>query len=271
VAVEDPGYAPPCLLFKSLGLKVNGVPVDDQGLIVEALPPQARLVYVTPSHQYPLGVSMSLPRRLALLAWAQRHNAAIIEDDYDSEFRFGGRPIEPLQTLDTSGRVIYVGSFSKTMLPTLRLGFVVTPAPLRRATHSARYVTDWHTALPTQAALARFIDEGLLARHIRKMRAVYQVRHERIVNALTGQFAPYLKVIPSAAGLHVSAAAPLASPAEIASVVQRALADGVAVQALSTFRVDQPARAGLVLGYGGIDTAHIDEGLRRLRRAFDDT
>jgi GntR family transcriptional regulator/MocR family aminotransferase len=138
VAVEDPGYAPSAFLFRSLGTKVIGVPVDQDGLIVEALPRKTRLVYVTPSHQYPLGLPMALPRRLALLAWAERHNAAIIEDDYDSEFRFRERPIEPLQTLDNSGRVIYVGSFSKTMLPTLRLGYVVTPASLREAVHKAK-------------------------------------------------------------------------------------------------------------------------------------
>jgi GntR family transcriptional regulator / MocR family aminotransferase len=270
VAVEDPGYMPPWLLFTSLGLKVSGVPVDDEGLVVDALPPNARLVYVTPSHQYPLGVSMSLPRRLALLAWAQRHGAAIVEDDYDSEFRYGGRPIEPLQTLDNSGRVIYIGSFSKTMLATLRLGFVVTPAPLRQATHAAKYVTDWHTSLPTQAALARFIDQGLLARHIRKMRTVYKARHERLVETLTRRLAAHLRLIPSVAGLHVSAAATVASPADVLAAARRALAAGVAVQPLSMFRVDQPPQAGLVLGYGGIDTAHIDEGTQRLRRAFDE-
>jgi GntR family transcriptional regulator/MocR family aminotransferase len=127
VAVEDPGYRPPRRLLASLGARVTGVPVDDQGLVVDAIPAGTRLVYVTPSHQFPLGMTMPLPRRLALLDWAERHDAAIVEDDYDSEFRYGDRPIEPLQTLDTSGRVIYIGSFSKTMLPTLRLGFVIAP------------------------------------------------------------------------------------------------------------------------------------------------
>src|SRR5206468_6909056 len=120
-------------LLASLGARVTGVPVDDQGLVVDAIPAGTRLVYVTPSHQFPLGMTMPLPRRLALLDWAGRNDAAIVEDDYDSEFRYGDRPIEPLQTLDTSGRVIYVGSFSKTMLPTLRLGFVIAPASLRPA------------------------------------------------------------------------------------------------------------------------------------------
>ena len=145
VAVESPGYGPPRRLLASLGAEVVGVPVDDQGLVVEAIPPRTRLVYVTPSHQFPLGMAMSLPRRLALLAWAERHDAAVVEDDYDSEFRYGGRPIEPLQTLDPSGRVIYVGSFSKTLLATLRLGFLVAPASLVGAVRSAKF---WPTGIP---------------------------------------------------------------------------------------------------------------------------
>lgn len=189
-------------------------------------------------------------------------------DDYDSEFRYGGRPIEPLCTLDANGRVIYVGSFSKTMLPTLRLGFIIAPATLSAALRAAKYVTDWHTPLPTQAALAHFIDEGHLARHIRKMRAIYQRRHDKIAHAIAGQLASYLTAIPSAAGLHISATAPLASAAQMADVADQALAAGVAVQPLSMFQVTQPPRAGLALGYGAIETDDIDEGLHRLSQAF---
>src|SRR5690606_13006283 len=155
VAVEDPGYHPLARLFRVSGTQVIGVPVDGEGLVVDALPRNTRFVYVTPSHQYPLGVTMSMRRRQALLEWAEDANAAIIEDDYDSEFRFGGRPVEPLYTLDTTGRVIYLGSFSKTMLPTLRLGFIVTPPSLSAAAHKAKHVMDWHTSLLLQAALAR--------------------------------------------------------------------------------------------------------------------
>ena len=144
---------------------------------------------------------MSLARRMALLAWAEEHGAAVIEDDYDSEFRYGGRPIEPLQNLDRSGRVLYVGSFSKVMLPTLRLGFLVAPPALLPALGAAKYVTDWHTPLPGQAALAGFIDEGLLARHIRRMRTEYDDRrHRRVVQRLAGP----LDLVTSAAGLHIS-------------------------------------------------------------------
>jgi len=269
VAVEDPGYGPVMRLFESLGMRVRGVPVDGEGLVVDALPDRARLVYVTPSHQFPLGVALSLPRRIALLDWARRHDAAVVEDDYDSEFRHGGRPIEPLQTLDGEGRVVYVGTFSKSMLPSLRVGFVVAPAPLRHALSAARYVTDWHTALPTQAALARFLDEGWFVRHIRRVRAVYEERHRRIVDLLARDFAGLLDAVPSVTGLHLTALAPGASPKEIAAVADRAAGDGVAVQRLAWFGVERPGPAGLVLGYGAIATGDIDEGLLRLRAAFD--
>jgi GntR family transcriptional regulator/MocR family aminotransferase len=270
VAVEDPGYGPPRRLLQSLGARIVGVPVDAEGLVVEALPRRARMVYVTPSHQYPLGIPMSLARRLALLAWAERNKAAIVEDDYDSEFRFQGRPIEPVQTLDTAGRVIYVGSFSKTMLPTLRLGFIVTPPSLRAAVHKAKFVTDWHTSLLVQAALARFIEDGGFARHIRRMSAVYRVRHELVSRILTTQFSDYLQLIPSSAGLHLATVARTASAEELTAVAQRASEAGVEVQQLARFAVGARGRAGLVLGYGAIPTARIEAGLRRLRQCFDD-
>ena len=268
VAVEDPGYLPPTRLFRTLGARVVGVPVDREGLVVDALPRNVRLIYVTPSHQYPLGVPMSLARRQALLNRAEEDNAAIVEDDYDSEFRFGGRPMEPLHTLDTTGRVIYVGSFSKTMLPSLRLGFVVTPPSLRAAVHRAKHVTDWHTNMLVQAALARFIDEGDFARHVRKVGSVYRERHATILKILDSDFRDCLEGIPSAAGLHITARSVDASVGEIAGVVRRAFDDGVAVHRLSQFGVDAQAEAGIVLGYGAIATEDIAEGLRRLRRCF---
>jgi GntR family transcriptional regulator/MocR family aminotransferase len=269
VAVEDPGYLPPTRLFRTLGAQVVGVPVDREGLVVDALPRNARLIYVTPSHQYPLGVSMSLARRQALLKRAEQDNAAIVEDDYDSEFRFGGRPMEPLHTLDTTGRVIYVGSFSKTMLPSLRLGFVVTPPSLSTAVHRAKHVTDWHTNMLVQAALARFIDDGDFARHVRKVGGVYRERHATMVKILDRDFRNCLESIPSAAGMHITARSAGASVDEIKGIVRRAFGDGVAVHRLSQFVMDAKAEAGLVLGYGAIATEDIAEGLRRLRRCFD--
>jgi GntR family transcriptional regulator / MocR family aminotransferase len=263
-AVEDPGYPPPRRLLESLGARVVAVPVDDQGLVVEALPGDARLVYCSPSHQFPLGMAMSLGRRMALLAWAAGQGAAIVEDDYDSEFRFTGHPIEPLHSLDRDGRVIYVGFFSKSLLPTLRLGFLVAPPSLRRALRAAKFLSDWHTSLPPQAALARFIDQGQLARHIRKMRVIYQARYRRITELLGRDFAGVLRPIPSVAGLHLSATSPTGTTQDMLTVLQRAQAAGVSLFALSDFTVGQ-AQPGLVIGYGAIPLERIDEGLHRLR------
>jgi GntR family transcriptional regulator / MocR family aminotransferase len=162
-----------------------------------------------------------------------------------------------------------VGSFSKTMLATLRLGFVVAPESLRNAVRTAKRLTDWHTALPPQAALARFIEQGFFARHLRKMRAVYQERHQRIAEVLAHRFARHLEVVPSAAGLHLAAVARAASSEELDEVLRRASAAGVELSPLSIYGVDAPAPAGLVLGYGAIPTDRIDDGLERLRRCFD--
>ncbi|MDP9847473.1 PLP-dependent aminotransferase family protein [Streptosporangium lutulentum] len=268
VAVEEPGYRPARLLFQSLGARVVGVPVDAEGLDVSALPQHARLVYVTPSHQFPLGTPMSLGRRAALLEWAERRGAVVIEDDYDSEFRFEDRPLEPLQSLDRSGHVVYVGSFSKTMLPMLRLGFLVAPASLQPALRSAKQLTDWYSELPTQAALARFIDEGLLARHIRKATREYATRHERILTTLHRDFADWLEPVPSAAGLHLCARLAPGAEVDLDRVTAHAMEAGVMVENLATFCGEAPAQRGIVIGYGAIPPEMIEPGLRRLAESF---
>jgi GntR family transcriptional regulator / MocR family aminotransferase len=269
VAVEEPGYQPARRLFRSLGARIVGVPVDDEGLDVDALPRTARLVYTTPSHQFPLGVPMSLERRNALLAWAERAGAVIVEDDYDSEFRFEDRPLAPLQSLDRGGRVIYVGSFSKTLLPILRLGFLVAPVSLQPALRAAKQLADWHGELLTQAALAQFIDDGLLGRHIRRASREYAARHRLIVATLRSDFADVLAVVPSAAGLHL--ATRLTSPSvDLDAVVRRAKALGVDVPRLADYCGERP-QAGLVLGYGIIPVPRIPEALHRLGSAFEPT
>jgi GntR family transcriptional regulator / MocR family aminotransferase len=269
VAIEDPGYPPAHRLFQCSGARVVSVPVDAEGLVVDALPAAARLVYVSPSHQFPLGTRMSLRRRLALLGWAQRTGAVVVEDDYDCEFRYAGRPIEPLRALDPGGRVVYVGSFSKTTLPTLRLGFCVAPRPVIAALRKAKYVVDWHTALPMQAALAGFIEAGLLARHIRRMRRVYEARRDRLVAGLDRDLAHHLEVIPPAAGLHLAALLRSGETEQERTVVKRAAAADVAVRALSDFAWSAPPRTGLLLGYGLIPVERIDEGIRRLAECFE--
>ncbi|MGE0815527.1 MAG: PLP-dependent aminotransferase family protein [Vicinamibacterales bacterium] len=268
VAVEDPGYTRPRLLFESLGARIAGVPVDDEGLRVDRLPPSARLVYVTPSHQFPTGVIMSLRRRMALLDWADRAGAVIVEDDYDTEFRFGGRPLDPLQSLDRSGRVVYVGSFSKVLLPGLRQGFLVAPASLQPALQAARQLTDWHGDVTTQAALARFIDSGRLARHIRVVTRVYADRYARIAAGIDRHLARWLAVVPSSAGMHVAALVHRGVAVQAADVVDAAARRGLRLHALADFAVRPPAMNGIVLGFGAIPAARIDAGLALLARVF---
>jgi GntR family transcriptional regulator/MocR family aminotransferase len=265
VAVEEPGYPPARHLFHSLGARVVGVPVDDEGLVVDALPKSARLVYVTPSHQFPLGTVMSLARRTALLNWAERRGAVIIEDDYDSEFRYSDRPLEPLQSIDRSGRVIYVGSFSKTMLPMLRIGFLVAPATLRSALGTAKQLTDWHGESLTQATLARFIDEGQLARHLRRARRVYGDRRERLVSWFAEHRPGGVALVPSSAGLHVCVRL---DHSDVDGVAARAAALGVSVRPLARYCHAEPGETGLVIGFGAIPADRIVPGLERLAQAL---
>ncbi|MQY31738.1 MocR-like pyridoxine biosynthesis transcription factor PdxR [Nocardia aurantia] len=267
VAIENPCYPLVRELFRSLGAEVVGVDVDAEGMRIDLLPDRTRIVYVSPSHQFPLGMPMSLERRRALLEWARDRDVVVIEDDYDTEFRYAGRPLPPLHSLDSAGRVIYVGTFSKVMLPVLRVGFVAAPAPLWAALRAAKYVTDWHSPQPVQVALLGFIEEGLLAKHIRRMRREYQVRHDRIVELLTTRFAESLTVVPSAVGLHVSA---WAEPhVDAAAVAVRARAAGVGIFPISRFRMtDGPD--GLVFGYGAIATADVDRALGLLHTAIEE-
>jgi GntR family transcriptional regulator/MocR family aminotransferase len=265
VAVEDPGYPPPRFLFDTLGAETAGVPVDDQGIVVARIPAGCRLVYVTPSHQFPLGMAMSLSRRLELLAWAEKNDAAIIEDDYDTEFRFAGRPLEPLYSLDTSHRVVYVGSFSKVLSPALRLGFLVAPPSLRDALVKAKFLSDWHSPNPAQAALAEFVDSGGFAGHIRKMRREYETRQRLILKILRRDFADVLTPIASSAGLHLSAL----SEFDARPYARAAGRDGISLYALDSFSMGKSGRSGLVFGYGAIPVTQIEPGLRRLRALMD--
>lgn len=255
VAVEDPGYLSAIDLFASHGARVVPVPVDEEGLVVEEIPEQARLVYTTPSHQFPLGVRLSLPRRRALLAFANTHDAGIVEDDYDSEFRFTERPLEPLHAMDDQGRVIYVGTFSKSLLPSLRAGYLVAPGSLVDALLAAKQLTDGFGSVQPQAALARFLEEGLLARHVRKASKTYAERRSLLLETLSTW---PVEVLPSAAGLHLSAYAEL--PADLP---ERAAAEGLALDSIAAHRL-LPGRDGLFLGYGAVRTESLPRGLELL-------
>jgi GntR family transcriptional regulator/MocR family aminotransferase len=252
VAVEEPGYPPARRLFASLGAEVVGVPVDADGLVVAGLPDTCTIVYTTPSHQFPLGRAMSPARRRELLDWAGRRPVAIVEDDYDSEFRYSSRPLEPLYSLDAAGRVLYAGTFSKSLLPSLRTGFLLTPPGLRDALVAARQMGDGYGQPAVQAALARFIDDGLLARHVRRASKVYADRHRQIVGALIGM--PGAGLILSAAGLHVAAL----TDADSTAVVREAARAGVGVDDLRAYSTGQ---TGFVFGFGAADPSLIAEGM----------
>lgn len=258
VAVEDPGYGFARELFASHGARVVPTRVDEEGLVVADLPADTRLVYTTPSHQFPLGVVLSLPRRRALLAFAAAHDAAVVEDDYDSEFRFSDRPLEPLHALDETGRVVYVGTFSKSLLPSLRVGYLVAPPSLVDALLAAKQLTDGFGPVQPQAALARFLEEGLLGRHVRRAAAVYAERRALVLDVLAGL---PVEVVPSAAGLHLAGLAEV--PPELPD---RARVAGVAVETLAQHRIGGGAD-GLVIGYGAAVTDTIRPGLARLARA----
>jgi GntR family transcriptional regulator/MocR family aminotransferase len=266
VAVEEPGYPPVVALFRSLGLRVVGVPVDDEGIVVEAIPPPARVVYVTPSHQYPLGMVMSRRRRLALLQWAARHGAAIIEDDYDSEFRHTARPLEPLQRLDRDGRVIYVGTFSKSLSPALRVGFLVAPRTLLPALRAIRQAVDWCPPPTTQRAFTDFIADGYLDQHLRRSRRRYTQRYRLVRDAVDQCLPAGYHRLPAEAGLHLTVLGPRdpADP-EVDPALRR---QGLLVSSLRRTYAFTPPMSGLLLGFAGLPDDLIVPAVRALGAAL---
>jgi len=266
VAVEDPGYAPMRAAFAAAGARLMPVPVDAQGLRVDRLPADAKIICVTPSHQSPTGAVMSAARRAALLAWARAHDAVVIEDDYDGEFLFEPHPQDALQTLDRDARVFYVGTFSKSLFPGLRKGFVVAPAWAREALIDLKRCADSHSDLITQAVLADFIAEGHLARHIRRMRPIYAQRRQALERALQGQLAEWMLPLPGAAGLHLSTryTRPALAP-QIEAAARQHLPGALPLAAHALGRLAQP---GLCIGYGSVDVDQIVRALRALARAL---
>ncbi|AMS22310.1 DNA-binding protein [Pseudomonas synxantha] len=263
VAMEDPGYSPARQLFVAMGASVASVPVDDQGIRVKDIPEGTRLIYVTPSHQFPLGMPMSQPRREALLERAIELGAIIIEDDYDSEFRYAGRPTDSLQSMDTRGVVAYVGTFSKTLLPELRLGYAVLPPAIYAAVLKAKQLTDQHCSTLPQWALAKFISEGYLLKHIRRCHGVYAGRRQRILQRLAGDLSPWFEAVPTVAGFHMAALCKV--PVDITLLIEMARQAEVGLYPLDVFYHDAPARPGLIIGFGAIETLDIDPALDKVR------
>ncbi|HEY6515944.1 MAG TPA: PLP-dependent aminotransferase family protein [Steroidobacteraceae bacterium] len=266
VAVEDPGYPPLRAAFLAAGARVVPVRVDADGIVVEAIPADAEVICVCPSHQFPLGSALSPTRRGELISLARKRGALIVEDDYDGEFRFDGGTLEALRTPDAAELVFYVGTFSKCMLPALRLGYVAAPSWAMPTLVAAKNCMDWHSPVPVQAGVAGFIAEGHLTRHVRKMREVYRRRRNALLDALTRELAQWLEPIPSFYGMHVAAIAKPDVDAEAAAAA--ALAMGVRIHTLSRYFLGEPDRTGLIFGYGAADLPQIALGLRRLREAF---
>jgi GntR family transcriptional regulator/MocR family aminotransferase len=269
VWMEEPGYPGARQALATPGAELVPVPVDQEGLNVQEgvrLSGNARAVYITPSHQYPLGVTMSATRRMLLLSWATRFGAWIIEDDYDSEYRFGARPIASMQGLDANARVIYVGTFSKVMFPALRLGYVVVPKDLAHAFSATRDAADIFSPILYQAVMTDFIREGHFARHIRRMRMLYAERRTALVEALRENFGDALEVVGAEAGMHLVALLP--SGISDVAIAKKAAAKGISAMPLSICYQKPPDRCGLVLGYGGADFKQICEGARTLATCF---
>jgi GntR family transcriptional regulator/MocR family aminotransferase len=263
VAVEDPGYPPARRLFASHGAKVIGVPVDDEGLRVDLIPDGTQLIYVTPAHQFPLGMPMSMARRRALLERARELGALIIEDDYDSEFRYEGRPTDSLKTMDEYGLVAFVGTFSKTMLPELRIGYAVLPPSIIGAVIKAKLISDWHTSTIPQWALTRFIADGGLSKHVRRCHAIYANRRQRILDRLKNDLSAWLEVIPTTAGLHI--AARFKTGVDVDYLIARAFEFGIGLYSIERYYYHAAPQSGLLLGFGAIETVDIDPAFDRLR------
>jgi GntR family transcriptional regulator / MocR family aminotransferase len=270
VGMEEPGYPEARETFLAHGARIVPIPVDDDGLRVDALPtgPDAPLlVYVTPSHQYPLGARLPVSRRMALLAWAAAHDGLIIEDDYDSEFRFDAPPLPALAGLDDAGNVAYIGTFSKVLTPSLRAGYLVAPLPLRERIAGLTPETARQTPWPVQRALTHFLASGDLERHIRRMRRHYAAQRAALRDALA-PVAPLAQLQGLEAGLHAYLA--LRPDLDPETVIARAAARSVVVYPLAPYYLGEPDRNGVLLGYGGLALDDVARGARLLAAVIAD-
>jgi GntR family transcriptional regulator/MocR family aminotransferase len=258
VAIEEPGYPGARNLFLAHGARVETTPLDAEGISTRHLSSRAKAVYVTPSHQFPTGVSMSLSRRLELLAWARTRRAVIIEDDYDSEYRYRGAPLPALQSLAADVPLVYIGTFSKVMFPGLRLGYLVVPPSLERLFVSAKASMDRHTSLLEQVALTDFIAEGHLDRHIRRMRRLYAMRRHVLVDALHHYFGERAMILGDEAGMHL-----LVKFRDIIGEPDPNACGVRMVGAMKYYHSSRP-KGEFVMGFTAVSERALREGVRRL-------
>lgn len=265
VWMEDPGYPGAKTLFAAVGAKVLAVPIDSNGMDFEAAiqkSPHAKLAYVTSAHQAPIGLALSLERRIALLEWAENHQATILEDDYDGEFRFHGTPMAPIKSLDSTDRVIYLGTFSKLLFPSIRLAYAVVPKWLQQPFASAMSLTCRHVGLETQAVLSEFIAKGHYARHLRRMTMIYRERSETFMTACNNQLKGLLDVCPISTGL--DACAYLPKGFDDTEVAKRLKQGGIEVRPLSFYGIEREPPSGLVLGFSAFTPEQIVNGVSRI-------
>ena len=262
VAVEDPGYPPMRVPFALAGARITPVRVDSEGIVVSEIPADTKIICVCPSHQFPLGMPMSPNRRKALLRFAEQTGAVIVEDDYDGEFRYDGSPIEALRTQSSSDHVCYVGSFSKCMFPSLRLGFLVPPRWALPALVAAKNATDWHSSVPVQAAVAKFIGDGHLARHIRSVRRIYRDRRNLLLDLLDQRLGQVLAVVPSFYGMHIAA---LARKELDCEAISHALSSrGILMHSLDRYFAGPRAQTGFIIAYAAADGDELTRAVEAL-------
>lgn len=266
VAIENPAYHGTKRILLAAGARLIPVPVDGDGLDPARLPAKARMCFVTPSHQFPTGAVLPLARRVALLAWARRNNAAIVEDDYDGEFRYEGQPLESLQGLDTDGRILYVGTFSRTVFPALRVGYLIVPKSLAAVFTAAKWLNDQHSPTLEQETLAEFISSGAYERHLRRVRRRNAARRAVLLDAIQQHLGNRVAVTGDAAGAHI-VLWPKRRISEDAILTQAAERE-VGVYGISSYFLKKPSRTGIMLGYARLREAEIREGIRRLGEVF---
>jgi GntR family transcriptional regulator/MocR family aminotransferase len=266
VAIEDPGYPPMRVAFAAAGARVVPVGVDEEGLMVEQLPRDVGVICVCPSHQFPLGMTMSARRRMVLVEFARNCGAVIVEDDYDGEFRYDASPLQALRTTKDADIVFYVGTFSKSMLSALRMGFIVVPDWAMQTFVAAKNCLDWHCSTLVQGGVAEFIAGGHLARHVRSMRQIYRQRRQLLLNFLCAELGEWLHPIASCYGMHVAAVARISLDLE--HVTEALLRHNVKMHTFSRYFVGPQTRAGLIFGYGAADLAEMKQGLSALRKVL---